>query len=100
MTFERATILATALAICSVPMLAQQTTQQTTSTTTTTTSSGYDNTGRPMTGHQLKKQEKADKEQAKADKAERKVVTSHKAHVAAEKQDKADKAAAKANSPY
>ena len=104
MRFERAAMLAGALAlgIYAGPMMAQQTTTQSTTTTTTTNSSDYETTPRPhhVSKHQLKKDEKADKAQAKADKAQAKLAGSHEMHQAEEKQQKADAAADKANNPY
>jgi hypothetical protein len=99
MKFERASILALALSIGALPLMAQQQTtqQQTTTTTTSATASGP---GEPVTHHQLKKNERADKAQAKADHDEAKAVDSHKVRKADEKQDEADRAAAKANNPY
>jgi hypothetical protein len=101
MRFERASILALALSIGALPAIAQQqTTQQERTTTTTTTSATASAPGEPVTHHQLKKDEHADKAQAKADHDEAKAVNSHKVRKADQKQDEADRAAAKANSPY
>lgn len=101
MKVERIAILATALALCATPVLAQeQTTQQTTQTTTTTNATASGPVEEPVTHHQLKKDERADKAQAKADHDEAKAANSKKVRKADQKQDEADRAAAKANSPY
>ena len=98
---ETLSVLAAAIAISAGPALAQSTQQQQTTTqTTTTTSATASAPVEPVTHHQLKKDEHADKAQAKADKAEAKAADSKKVREADQKQDQADRAAAKANSPY
>jgi hypothetical protein len=104
MKLERATILAMALALAAAPALAQQQTtqhQQSSTTTTTTNDSGaVVDQAVPVTGHQLKKDERADRSQANADKAEAKAAHSKKVRKANAKQDHADDAAAHASNPY
>lgn len=101
MKFERASILALALSFGALPLMAQQqTTQESTRTTTVTTSATASAPIEPETHHQLKKDERANADQAKADHAEAKAVRSKKVRKAEKKQDEADRAAARANSPY
>ena len=101
MKIERTAIFAVALAIGAAPMFAQEATQQTTQTTTTTSATASGPVvEQPATHHQLKKDERADKDQSKADAAEAKAANSKKVRKADDKQDQADRSAAKADSPY